>query len=57
VFNYPGLGRLLVTAIRARDVPLILGITITVAVIYVTINLVADLLTTSLDPRLRSLRG
>lgn len=57
VFNYPGVGRLLVTAIRARDVPLIQGIAITVAVMYVTINLVADLLTTSLDPRLRSLRG
>ena len=57
VFNYPGVGRLLVTAIRARDVPLIQGIAITVAIMYVTINLVADLLTTSLDPRLRSLRG
>jgi peptide/nickel transport system permease protein len=57
VFNYPGVGRLLVTAIKARDVPLIQGIAITVAVMYVTINLIADLLTTSLDPRLRSLRG
>lgn len=57
VFNYPGVGLLLVTAIRNRDVPLIQGIAITIAVMYVTINLVADLLTTSLDPRLRSLRG
>ncbi len=57
VFNYPGVGLLLVTAIRNRDVPLIQGIAITIAVMYVTINLLADLLTTSVDPRLRSLRG
>ncbi len=57
VFNYPGLGRLLVAALRVRDVPLILGITISVAFIYTLINLGADLLTTALDPRLRSLRG
>ena len=57
VFNYPGLGRLLVAALRVRDVPLILGITIVVALIYTLINLGADLLTTALDPRLRSVRG
>ena len=57
VFNYPGLGRLLVAALRVRDVPLILGITIVVALIYTLINLGADLLTTTLDPRLRSVRG
>ena len=57
VFNYPGLGRALVDAVSFRDVPIIQAIALCWAVMYVFFNLGADLLTTFLDPRLRSLRG
>ena len=57
VFNYPGLGRALVDAVSFRDVPMIQAIALLWAVMYVFFNLGADLVTTFLDPRLRSLRG
>ena len=57
VFNYPGLGRALVNAVSFRDVPMIQAIALLWAVMYVFFNLGADLVTTFLDPRLRSLRG
>ncbi len=57
VFNYPGLGRALVNAVSFRDVPMVQAIALLWAVMYVFFNLGADLVTTFLDPRLRSLRG
>lgn len=54
VFNYPGLGRLLVDAISGRDLPVVQAITMIVAATYVGINLLADLLSLALNPRLRS---
>lgn len=54
VFNYPGLGRLLVDAISDRDLPVVQAITMIVAATYVGVNLVADLLSLMLNPRLRS---
>jgi peptide/nickel transport system permease protein len=53
VFGYPGLGRLLIDAIRNRDVPLIQAIALLVAAIYAFSNLAADLLYARLDPRIR----
>jgi peptide/nickel transport system permease protein len=54
VFNYPGLGRLLIDAISSRDLPVVQAITMIVAATYVAVNLVADLLSLMLNPRLRS---
>jgi peptide/nickel transport system permease protein len=54
VFNYPGLGRLLIDAISSRDLPVVQAITMIVAATYVAVNLVADLLGLMLNPRLRS---
>jgi peptide/nickel transport system permease protein len=51
VFTYPGLGRLLVQAINARDYPLIQGCILAILLGYVLINLVVDLLYAYLDPR------
>ena len=51
VFTIPGLGRLLVDAIFARDYPVIQGCMLFVAVIYVLVNLVVDLLYPIFDPR------
>ena len=54
VFNYPGLGRMLIDAISDRDFPVIEAITLIVATTYVGVNLLADILTMVLNPRLRT---
>jgi peptide/nickel transport system permease protein len=52
-FSWPGLGRLVVDAVRARDFPLIQGTVIFLAVIFIIINLLVDLGYGFLDPRIR----
>jgi peptide/nickel transport system permease protein len=52
VFTYPGLGRLLITAISTRDYPLIQGCILVILVIYVLINLLVDMLYAYIDPRI-----
>ena len=54
VFNYPGLGRLVIESISNRDLPVVQALAIILASIYVIINLIADLLTLMLNPRLKS---
>ena len=54
VFQWPGIGRMLVTAISTRDVLLVQGGVLVVAVSFVLINLVTDVIQTVLDPRLRT---
>lgn len=51
VFAWPGLGRLAVDAIFARDFPLVQGAVLTVALIFVLLNLLVDLCYGLLDPR------
>ncbi len=53
IFSYPGLGNLAVSAVAARDYPLIQGYVLWVALIYMVINLVVDLSYRVLDPRTR----
>jgi peptide/nickel transport system permease protein len=53
VFNYPGLGRLLLFAIDRRDVPLMQAIAIVVVLGVVFANLIADLLYSAVNPRIR----
>lgn len=53
VFNYPGVGRLLVFGINRRDLPLIQAITMITVFGFASANLVADLLYGILDPRIR----
>ena len=53
VFNIPGVGRLVVDAISRRDYPIIQGVMIVFAGIYVLVNLVVDILYCVLDPRIR----
>lgn len=53
VFNYPGLGRMLVFAIDRRDLPLMQAITMVTVLVFVIANLVADLLYAYLNPRIR----
>jgi ABC-type dipeptide/oligopeptide/nickel transport system permease component len=54
IFAWPGVGRLLIQAISFRDYPLVQGCILLIAVTYVTMNLVTDLLYSVLDPRVRA---
>ena len=54
VFNWPGIGTLTVTALNARDYPVLQGIFILLSVSVVLANLVADLIYGVLDPRVRT---
>jgi peptide/nickel transport system permease protein len=53
VFQWPGIGSMLVTAISTRDLLLVQGGVLVVAAAYVLFNLAADVVQTLLDPRLR----
>lgn len=53
VFAWPGIGRLVITAITQRDFPVVVGAVTVIAIIFVFLNLVVDLLYGVLDPRVR----
>jgi peptide/nickel transport system permease protein len=53
VFARPGIGQMIVTAITKRDLPVVQGGVLTIAVIFVLVNLVIDMLYGVLDPRIR----
>ena len=55
VFNYPGLGRMMIDSISDRDLPVVQAIALILATVYVSVNLTADLLTMIANPRLRTL--
>jgi peptide/nickel transport system permease protein len=52
VFARPGIGQIIVTAANSRDIPLVSGVVILVAAVYVVANLLVDLAYTAIDPRL-----
>ena len=56
VFNIPGVGRLLIQAISRRDYPVVQGVVLVVAGMYVLVNLLVDIVYGYLDPRLRQSR-
>lgn len=51
LFNYPGLGGLLVRALLARDIPVVMGAGLVIGLLYAFVNLAADLICLKLDPR------
>lgn len=53
VFTIPGMGRLVVQSIARRDYPVIQGAIMTIAMVYVLVNLIVDLLYVYVDPRVR----
>ena len=53
IFSWPGIGRLLIQSIGFRDYPLVQGCILLIAVTYVAMNLVTDLLYGLVDPRIR----
>jgi peptide/nickel transport system permease protein len=54
VFQWPGIGAMLVKAISTRDIPLVQGGVLVVAASYVLFNLLADVIQTLFDPRIRT---
>ncbi len=53
IFNWPGLGRLMVDSILTRDLPLTQGTLLFFAMIFILVNLVVDLLYAVVDPRIQ----
>ena len=54
VFNFPGIGSLLVDSVKNRDMPMVQAIVLIIAAVYVIANLTADILTILVSPRLRT---
>jgi peptide/nickel transport system permease protein len=52
VFSWPGVGRLVVDAVYARDYPLVIGCILIFALVFVIVNLITDILYTYIDPRI-----
>jgi peptide/nickel transport system permease protein len=53
IFSWPGLGRLLISAINLRDYPLVQGCVLTFALSYVVVNMLTDVAYGLIDPRVR----
>ena len=53
VFNIPGLGRLIISAVLRRDYPVIQGVVLCIAAVYMLVNLAVDLSYLLFDPRVR----
>lgn len=54
VFSWPGLGRLMVDSIGSKDIPMVLGATVFLAVMFSIVNLIVDLVYAFIDPRIKS---
>jgi len=54
VFAWPGVGRLMVTAVSGRDFPVVQGVTMMVAVVTLAVNLLVDVTYAYVDPRIRA---
>lgn len=53
IFSWPGIGRLTINAINSRDYPLVQGCVLFIALFYVLVNLITDLVYAIFDPRIR----
>jgi peptide/nickel transport system permease protein len=53
IFAWPGMGQLAITAVRARDFPMIMALNVIIASLILGCNLLADLLYAVVDPRIR----
>jgi peptide/nickel transport system permease protein len=53
IFSLPGNGQLLVTSIFNRDFPVVQGLVVVIALVFIVVNLVVDVIYASLDPRIR----
>jgi peptide/nickel transport system permease protein len=54
LFRYPGVGFALVDAVQNRDLPVIQALSLLIAGVYITVNLLADLLSLATNPKVRT---
>ena len=54
VFGYPGIGSALVDAVHNRDIPVVQALAMLIAAIYIVLNVVADVASVLVSPRLRT---
>ena len=52
-FTLPGIGSLLVESVEAKDIPMVQGLTVVIALVIVAVNLLTDLVYLAVDPRIR----
>jgi len=57
VFAWPGIGRLMLLAVKLRDFPLVQACVLIFATIFIILNLIADIIYVSIDPRIRFSKG
>ncbi|GAA2007355.1 ABC transporter permease [Microbacterium ulmi] len=53
VFNWPGVGRLMINSVFERDYPMIQGVVLTAALVFIMVNIVTDVLYRAADPRIQ----
>lgn len=53
IFSYPGIGKMMIAAVKYRDIPLVLAIGMVFAVFFITLNLIADILSMLVTPKMR----
>ena len=53
IFGWPGIGALMIDAIRNRDIPLTMGVTLVIATLVLCVNILLDIAYGLLDPRVR----
>lgn len=53
IFNWKGLGRTTIQAVQDRDLPIVMGVTIVIAFVFVIMNIIVDILYAMVDPRIR----
>ena len=54
LFSWPGLGRLMVDSIKSKDIPMVLGSVIFLAIMFTVVNLTVDIIYAFVDPRIKS---
>lgn len=54
IFSWPGIGRLMVNAIKSKDTPMVLGCVIVFSICFSIVNLIVDILYAYIDPRIKS---
>lgn len=54
VFSWPGIGRLMISAINNRDIPVVLGCVVLYAILFSVVNFIVDMLYAFIDPRIKS---
>jgi peptide/nickel transport system permease protein len=53
IFSLPGNGQLLVTSIFNRDFPVVQGVVVVIAIVFIVVNLIVDIVYAAIDPRIR----